>query len=289
MTGRDTSGRAGLLLVAPALAVVALAGGGLVLAARGSLTDGFGTGWQLSAYTGLFDSSALVDSLLLSLRIAALSTAASALLALAVVGLVSTSHRGRGVMETVARSTLAVPHLLSGAAFALLLAGSGLMSRLTHAAGWTDGPGDFPPLVAGPGQTAILITYLWKETPFIVLMLLAAHTPAVRDLETTVRTLGAGRWQRLRHVTWPLLAPALIEACLLVFAFTFAAYEVPALLGATAPRALPVEAVELYRSVELNDRPRALAVAVVIGAVIVLVALAAAVVSRRLLRARTSR
>lgn len=275
--------------MAPALTVVAFAGGGLVLAARGSLADGFGNGWSVSAYRELFASPVLTDSLLLSLRIAVISTVGSALLALAVVGLVSTSRRARGGVEAVARATLTVPHALAAAAFALLLAGSGLLSRLTYAAGWTDGPADFPPLVAGPGQAAILLTYLWKEAPFIVLMLLAAHTPAVRDLETAVRTLGAGRLQRLRYVTWPLLAPALVEASLLVFAFTFAAYEVPALLGATSPRALPVEAVELYRSVELSDRPQALAVAVVIGAVIVLAVLAAALVSRRLLRARTSR
>ncbi|MFW6725021.1 ABC transporter permease subunit [Streptomyces sp. MAR4 CNY-716] len=285
--GLMTTHRArGLLLVLPALTVVALACCGLALAVRGSLADGLGAGWSPAAYAGLLDDPVLVDSLLLSLKIAAAGTAGSAVLALAVVGAVSTARRSRGVVEAVARATLAVPHALAAAAFALLLAGSGLLSRLARAAGWTDEPADFPALVAGEGQIAIVLSYVWKEAPFIVLMLLAAHTPAVRDLETAVRTLGAGRWQRLRHVTWPLLAPALLEACLLVFAFTFAAYEVPALLGATAPRALPVEAVELYRSVALEDRPRALALAVVIGAVVALAALAAAVISRRLLRAR---
>lgn len=279
----------GLLLVAPALTVVAFAGGALLLAARGSLSDGMGDGWRLSAYTELLNDPALIGSLLLSLKIAAISTGGSAVLALAVVGAVSTTRRAQDAVEAAARATLTVPHTLAAAAFGLLLAGSGLVSRLTHAAGWTDGPADFPALVAGPGQTAIWLTYVWKEAPFITLMLLAAHTPAVRDLETAVRTLGAGRLQQLRHVTWPLLAPALVEACLLVFAFTFAAYEIPALLGATAPSALPVHAVELYRSVELDDRPRALALAVLIGAVIAVAALGAAVISRRLLRARTAR
>lgn len=255
----------GLLLTAPALAVVAFAGGALLLAARGSLADGLGRGWSLSAYAGLLQDPAFADSLLLSLKIATLSTVMSAALALAVVGAVSGSRRGRAALETAARATLAVPHLLAAAAFALLLSGSGLISRLTHAAGWTDGPADFPALVAGTTPSAVVLTYVWKEAPFVTIMLLAAYTPAVRDLENAIRTLGAGRMRRMRHVTLPLLAPALTEACLLVFAFTFAAYEAPALLGATVPRALPVEAVELYRSVELADRPAALALAVVIG------------------------
>lgn len=279
----------GLLLVAPALAVVGFAAGGLWYAVRGSLADAAGSGWRLSAYPDLLADPVLRHSLLTSLYLASVSTAGSAVLALAVVGAVSATRATRRAVEAVARASLAVPHLLAAAGLGLLLAGSGLLSRLTRAAGLTAAPAEFPALVADPGQVAVLLTYLWKEAPFIVLMLLAAHTPAVRELETAVRTLGANRWQRLRWVTWPLLAPALVEACLLVFAFTFAAYEVPALLGPAIPRALPVEAVELYRSIELADRPRALALAVVIGAVVALAALAAAVISRRLLRARTGR
>lgn len=273
----------------PALAVVTFAGAALLLTARGSLSDGLGRGWSPSSYTRLLRDPALTDSLLLSLRVAVLSTTFSAALALLVLGVVSGSRRGRALVEAAARVTLAVPHLLVAAAFGLLLSGSGLFSRFTHAAGWTDGPADFPTLVADATPSAVLLTYVWKEAPFITIMLLAAYTPAVRDLETAVRTLGAGRTHRLRHVTLPLLAPALTEACLLVFAFTFAAYEVPALLGATVPRALPVEAVEFHRSVELDDRPAALALAVVIGLVIALAVLTAAVISRRLLRARTGR
>ncbi|GFH37781.1 ABC transporter permease subunit [Streptomyces pacificus] len=287
MTVRTPPRLRGLLLAAPALAVVGFAAAALLLAARGSLADGLGRGWSLSAYADLLRDPALTGSLPLSLEIAALSTAVSAAAALAVVGAVSGSRRARAALDAAARATLAVPHLLAAAAFGLLLSGAGLLSRLARAAGWTDGAADFPALVGGPGHTAVLLTYVWKEAPFVTIMLLAAYTPAVRDLETAARTLGAGRLRRLRHVTLPLLAPALTEACLLVFAFTFAAYEIPALLGATAPRALPVEAVGLYRSVELGDRPGALALAVVIGLVIALAATAAAVVSRRLLRART--
>jgi putative spermidine/putrescine transport system permease protein len=279
---------AGLLLVLPALTLVAvLAGGGLLYAVRASLADGLGHGWHTDAYASVLADPVIRRSLLTSLYLAGTSTVGAVLAALIMVAAVSTAGPARRAAETLARATLAVPHLLAAAAFALLLAGSGLLSRLMYAAGLTSGPADFPALVADGHQIAVILTYVWKESPFVVLMLLAAHTPAVRDLEQAVRTLGATRRRALRHVTWPLLAPALIEACLLVFAFTFAAYEVPALLGPAAPRALPVEAMETYRSVELADRPRALALAVVIGAVIALAALAAALIARRLLHART--
>jgi hypothetical protein len=41
----------------------------------------------------------------------------------------------------------------------------------------------------------------------------------------------AGAWQRLRYVTFALVRPGLRAGSLLVFAFIFGAYEVPAIPG----------------------------------------------------------
>ncbi len=55
-----------------------------------------------------------------------------------------------------------------------------------------------------------------------------------------------------------------MAASLIVFAFTFGAFEVPFLLGRSYPTILPVMAYDEYRSVELTDRPAAMAINVLI-------------------------
>ena len=87
------------------------------------------------------------------------------------------------------------------------------------------------------------------------------------DYESVARSLGATRWQSFRHVLLPLLAPGLIAASALVFAFALGAYEVPLVLGASAPKALPVLAWQAYADPDLSTRPKAMAMAVVIAGI----------------------
>ena len=87
------------------------------------------------------------------------------------------------------------------------------------------------------------------------------------EYEQAALTLGASWWQRLRHVTLPLAAPAAVSASLVVFAFIFGAFEVPFILGRPYPAMLSVVAQRRYLSTDLADRPGAVAVAVVIALV----------------------
>jgi putative spermidine/putrescine transport system permease protein len=56
-----------------------------------------------------------------------------------------------------------------------------------------------------------------------------------------------------------------LSASVIVFAFTFGAYEIPAILGANYPVTLPVLAYRSYTDVDLAARPQAMAMAVVIA------------------------
>ena len=98
--------------------------------------------------------------------------------------------------------------------------------------------------------------------------MLAALYRGVADLEDAARALGAGAWQRLRHVLLPVLAPALGSASVLVFAFTLGSYEVPYLLGRPYPATLPVVAYQQFRDPDLAARPLAMAIAVLTAALV---------------------
>jgi thiamine transport system permease protein len=70
-------------------------------------------------------------------------------------------------------------------------------------------------------------------------------------LEDAARVLGATRWAAFRHVTLPLLRPAIASAASIVFLFTFSSFGVILLLG--GPRIATLE-VEIYRqTAELLD------------------------------------
>jgi putative spermidine/putrescine transport system permease protein len=114
----------------------------------------------------------------------------------------------------------------------------------------------------------IMAAYIWKEVPFVTLMILAVLRGTGAELLEVGRTLKAGRWQCFRHITLPIVFPSLGAAALIVFAYTFGAFEVPYLLGQTHPMMLPVWAYKSYSDVDLMSRPEGIAAGLVIAAVV---------------------
>jgi len=257
--------RIGLLLAPALLVVLVLFGGGLAQALAQSL------GYQpflpprplsFDAYRDLWADPAVRASIGLTLRIAVLSTSAAAVLGVGAALLVRSLGRCQPAFAALLQVTLPLPHIVAALAIGLLLGQSGELSRIAASAGLVDGPGQFPALTQDSFGWGIIASYVWKEAPFVAVLVLAVLTKGVADLEDAARALGAGWWQRLRHIVIPALAPALGAASVLVFAFTFGSYEVPFLLGRPFPATLPVVAYQEFRDPDLDSRPLAMAIAV---------------------------
>ena len=71
--------------------------------------------------------------------------------------------------------------------------------------------------------------------------------------------LGAGRWKAFCKVTLPLCFQTILSGFLIIFVFALGAYEMPFLLGATIPKALPILAYNQYTHPDLRHRPYAMA------------------------------
>lgn len=63
-------------------------------------------------------------------------------------------------------------------------------------------------------MVVIVLTELWKTTPFMALLLLAGLTQVPADLLRAARVDGADAWQRFTRITLPLLKPAILVALL---------------------------------------------------------------------------
>jgi putative spermidine/putrescine transport system permease protein len=257
------------LLLAPALAVLGglfLTGLGLTLLRSLHYAPALGeTSPNLSAYSAIVTDPGFLKSLALSLWIATVSTLIAAILALAAALLLRQTFPGRALIGFLVQLNLTIPHIVGAIGLAYLVSQSGAFARLAHAAGLISGPQDFPALTQDPFAIGIILLYVWKELPFITLILLANLQTLGEDHEAVARSLGATRWQSFRHVLLPMLMPGLAAASALVFAFAFGAYEVPLVLGQHAPKALPVLAWQAYTDTDLTRRPDAMAMAVIIA------------------------
>ncbi|SHI75871.1 ABC transporter permease [Wenxinia saemankumensis] len=258
------------VLLTPALVVVlGLFGGGLALGALRSLDADPLPGqmaWSLAAWGRVLGDGGTWASFGLSLWIAGASTLLSVLFGVAVALMLRGAFRGRALASWLVQLNLAVPHLVGAVGILYLLSQSGVLARIAFAAGAIEGPADFPALIWDPWAAGIVLQYVWKEVPFLALVTLAALQGIGRDYEAAARSLGAGPARAFAHVTWPQIRPAVTGGAVIVFAFAFGAYEIPALLGASYPKAMPVLAWERFTDPDLARRPEAMALALLIAA-----------------------
>lgn len=278
--------RTAILLLLPLAGVTAL----VLLACAGVLAQGLGyvpafglEELTLDYYREALASPAFRSALLVSLRVALLSALAAAALGTILCAALVRLCRARGPMVFLIRLPILVPHAVTALFAILLLSQTGLLARCAWALGVISDPGQFPQLLFTPGYGGTILAYLWKEVPFVAYFSLALMAGISDTLGEAAENLGASPLRSFLTVTLPLSLPAVSRAFLIIFLFAFGGYELPLLLGATVPKALPVYAYLAYLHPDLRQRPAAMAI---YGVILLLSAAMAALyhlLTRRLL------
>ena len=258
-----------MLLLAPAsLVLLGLFAGGVFLAVVQS-TGFFAPigehAFTLTHYSAMLPNREFQLSLFLTITVAAISTVLSAA---AGVGLALSVRRLAGrwpLLNALVQVPIAVPHIVMAVLLLNVISQSGLVARIAYAAGLLATPNEFPVLVNDRYSIGIVAAYVLKESPFIAVVALAMLARIGGEYEALAATLGASRWQRFRHVTFPMLAPAVVSSSVIVFAFIFGAFEVPFLLGRPYPSMLGVVAQRRFTSIDLTERPDAIALSVLMA------------------------
>ena len=254
-------------------------------------------GWQpiigrteisLAAYHNILFSEQYANvfwqGLLLTMWFSFASTFISAGLALATALLLRRTFVGKRVATFLYQLNLPVPHVVAAIGILFLFSQSGLISRTGAQLGIFGTPSDFPVIVKDRFGFGIILSFVWKEIPFVGVIVLAVLQSLGVDYEDLARSLGANRWQRFRYVILPLVMPGLLSGSILVFAFTFGSYEVPAILGVRFPRALTVTAVRFFRDPDLNSRTEGMAISIIISIIVFFLVLGYMWLSRRAIR-----
>ncbi|WP_245965095.1 ABC transporter permease [Trinickia dinghuensis] len=265
------------LLLAPILVFLAV----LVAATLAVIRMSFGISgnewraWTLQNYADLLDSYFL-KSLWLTLSLAFQSMVCAVVLAIPVaLAMARTRSRlARRLLLAGVLLPLLVNLLLQGYGWLVILGPAGLLNHLLLATHLVSRP-----VMLLYREHGVLLGLIQTAFPLAVLPLSSAMRAVSHSYEEAAATLGATRWQTLRHVMLPLAMPGLVSGALLVFAYNASAFAVPLLLGG---RRVPMLAVLVHDQVApLLNWPAASASGVVLMAATLVVM----AVSQRLVRA----
>jgi putative spermidine/putrescine transport system permease protein len=247
----------GLLLVAPALAMV---GAMFVypfllsVASAFSGPDGFPSTANFIKAFELYSTDVLFTVLIVGL-----STLLIAVAAIAIAGTLTISETPWliAALRWLYRWPLFIPFIVAAQCMRTFLAKNGLMNNSLVAVGLLD-PAATQSFLDWRG---IVVTFVWKQTPFVALLLAGAMASLDRATIEAARNLGASRLRVLIEIVLPQVAQTLMVGLILSFVIMLSVLSVPMMVAGSQPTMLTVDMA--FRINAYSDYPVANALGVI--------------------------
>ncbi len=247
MSGASPARWRAYALVAPALLVIAVffvlpLALSAVLAFRGA-----SGGFTLEHFEKAWDF--YQKDLLFTVGIVLLSTVLIGLVAVAIAGYLTLGENPRAVaiLRWLYRWPLFIPFIVTGQIMRTFLAKNGM---LNHA---LIGSGLIEPLQAQSllDWRGIVVAFVWKQAPFVTLLLAGAMASIDTQHIEAARNLGARRLRVLVDIVLPQVRGTLLVGLVLSFVTMLSVLSVPMMINPNSPTMITVDVA--YRISTLSD------------------------------------
>jgi len=228
---------AGFALVAPALLVIVIFFvGPMLLSIASAFQDKSGT-WTLAnfdksleLYLGDLGYTAII-TIAATLAIGVVSVAIGGYLTL------GRNPRAQTVLRWLYRWPLFIPFIVAGQVMRTFLAKNGLLNQLLI------GSGILEPLTAQSylDWRGIVLAFVWKQTPFVALMVAGAMASIEPAHIEAARNLGAGRMRILGEIILPQIRRTLMVGLVLSYVTILSVLSVPLMINPNSPTMMTVD------------------------------------------------
>jgi putative spermidine/putrescine transport system permease protein len=247
----------GLLLVAPALALVTalfLVPLGYSVGSAFTQPDG---SVGLANFTKAFELYS--GDILYTIFIVVTSTALTGLVAIAIAGYLTMGETPWLLtgLAWLYRWPLFIPFIVAAQCMRTFLAKNGLANNTLVASGLIDAA-DTVSLLDWRG---VIITFVWKQAPFVALLLAGAMASIDRATIEAARNLGARRLRCLIEIVLPQVMQTLMVGLVLSFVTMLGVLSVPLMVAGSQPTMLTVDMA--FRINSYGDYPVANALGVI--------------------------
>ena len=204
--------------------------------------------WSLRWYQNYFSARQWVEPTLLSLRIAFVTMVLSTVLGTAAaIGLTRGQFPGRRALEFFFLSPMVMPTIVLAIGLYLLFARFKLVGQ---------------PL-------ALYLAHTIVAAPLVIVIVSAALKTTDSAIELAARSLGAGYFRTLWHVTLPAILPSVVSGAAFAFLLSFDEVVLAIFLGGPATTTLPKRMWESVRY-EIDPTLTAISTLLVIIPIVIL-------------------
>jgi ABC-type spermidine/putrescine transport system permease subunit I len=227
----------GLALAAPALAIVAVFFIGPLLMSAVLAVRGKDGGVTLEHFAKAYEFYS--KDLLFSAAIVVVSTIGIAIVAIAIAGYLTLGEHPRtlALLKWLYRWPLFIPFIVTAQVMRTFLAKNGMLNHVLIGSGLID-PLQAQSLLDWRG---IVIAFVWKQAPFVTLLLAGAMASIDRQHIEAARNLGATRLRVLFEIILPQTRRTLLVGLVLSFVTMLSVLSVPMMINPNSPTMLTVD------------------------------------------------
>lgn len=211
------------------------------------------------AYRELFSDTWFFRSVGYSLYVATAASGLSCLLGTALAYALWKMPDGYRRYALLYKIPLILPHIVVGFLATLFLAKTGVLASLAQHLGWITAYEEFPDLLYSGAGIDLISAYLYKETPFVILMVYAMLVRFDQRQVAVAKMLGAGRWRIFVTLVLPFILPAINTTFLILFVFTLGGFDLPFVIGNSYPGMISLRVYDIFFHHDLIERPVAMA------------------------------
>ncbi|MEX1297459.1 MAG: ABC transporter permease subunit [Desulfotignum sp.] len=218
------------------------------------------TGGIFAAYKTILSDPSFFTSFGFSLGVALGSAAGSVMAGTFLAYRVWKLPRSLAGAALVYKIPLILPHIAVAFVILVFWSRSGILASLAYQLGLIQSMHVFPNVLYSGWGIGMILAYTLKGTPFAMLLILALLVRFdVRQIQTAAM-LGASGCRIFFSIVLPRLAPALHTSFIILFLYSFGAFDIPYILSESRPGMLSLHVFDLYFKHDLARRPEAMAI-----------------------------
>lgn len=213
----------------------------------------------LDYYKEILGEVTFLKSLLFSMKTSLISALLSVLIGV-ILAYILCQDKYSNFRTYILNIPVIVPHIIVVILIIFIFSKTGIISRILFNLGIINDSSQFLNLISDKNGIGVILVYLWKGTPYVILTTYNIIKNISGKLELVALNLGASKFQSFIYIILPLSMPTIVSSFIILFAFSFGSYEVPFLIGASTPKALSVYSYVNYISSDLRKRSLAMAI-----------------------------
>ena len=223
--------------------------------------------FTLENWKAILQAEESMDSLFFSLKMGLLSSIGTVVVAFPIALFFRKGGTGKGILGSIIKVPLFIPALVAAFLILNLISYHGLVNTVLMRLHLTNEP--FRMLNDKFGWGVVFIQ-IWKNLPFVLLILMAALASIRDDTIDAAKNLGAGYWSVLFRMYVPLAMPGILVSMILMFIRAFGDFPIVSVAGPIYPSSMAGRMHIMATIYQEWDQAAVLGVIIIVTAFIVI-------------------